>query len=191
MRRRACLLLALCCPAGAWAETRIDVGKHRLLPNMPNQVIKIRVRGDGDLIQGVNLNAQIGASIKDAKGVPVFQAKAGKHFKYPGPRLCTLLAPGSILEPPATEGENAMITAPTLWQSSASYDAGPAVSADGLLVTLCIDTTGIYAGEWPLSLGRTEAGSTDWAGSQLPDGTPVPDPVIVDGTITVSPSLEE
>jgi hypothetical protein len=61
----------------------------------------------------------------------------------------------------------------------------------GLLATLYIDTTGIFSGSWTLNLGNTGGGPTNWAGSIVfprtqPD-TFVPNPVIIDGSITIVP----
>jgi len=49
----------------------IQVGNNILLPNSPNQVVRVFATG-GDLIQGVNLRVQIGSAGNGIR-TPVFQ----------------------------------------------------------------------------------------------------------------------
>lgn len=175
------------CATLSQAATQIDVGDHLLLPNSPNQKIEIFVTG-GDQIEGMNFNAQIGTDPEHAVGIPVFQYEIGTHFSYPGPNLSTLLASGSVFAPPAGEYETDVTFFDTLWQSGALTPSGT-VGASGLLATLYIDTTGVVALQgtsWPLILSNTLGGPTNWAGSIF-NGQEVPNPIIIDGSITIVP----
>jgi hypothetical protein len=77
---------------------------------------------------------------------------------------------------------------PALFEAGTATATGT-VSANGLLATLVIDTTGFFGGTWNLSLGATLSGPTDWAGSVFPGGGnhPVDDPQIEDGHISIIP----
>ncbi len=173
----------------ALGATYIDVGNHMLLPNTPNQRIDIYVTGDNDRIQGVEVYAQIGNDYEQLTGIPVFQYLPGLHSGFPGPNLSTLIAPGSFIEPPVSYGEFDVTTFPTVWIGETTIGTGGTVVAHGLLATLYIDTTGIFFGQWPLVLGNTQIGTTDWAGSVYPPpyGPSVPVPVITNGSITIVP----
>lgn len=187
LRKVGLSLAVLVCLAGvSQAATSIVVGNHVLLPNTPNQVVQIFVTG-GDSIQGVNLNAQIGAD-PSVGGTPVFQFDANQHLSYPGANFSSLLAPGSVFAPPVGFGENDITFYPALWQSQSTTSSGFA-TANGLLATLVIDTTGFTSGTWALNLSDTIVGPSDWAGSIF-NGNEVPNPVIVDGSITI-PNVPE
>lgn len=184
------LIGILCCATNGRADTQIEVGHHLLLPNTPNQRIDIFVTGTSDdLIQGANVLAQIGANPETAAGVPVFQYLLGEHPAFPGPNLSTVLGPGSIFSS-ALSSETGYTAYPTALALSARTSNVP-VPDGGLLVSLYVDTTGVFVGHWPLMMANTYYGTTDWGGSiVLPRTNPlvyVPNPIVTNGTITIIP----
>lgn len=125
----------------------IVVGNHTLLPNTPNQVITIRVRG-GDSIAGEDFFAQIGDGGTFVGGIdvgPIFTSVdiigssifAGNHTGAYGD-------PSGI--PPGNNSHH-----PLIWVDGTIAETGT-VAADGLLATLTIDTSGLTSGTFPLVL---------------------------------------
>jgi MYXO-CTERM domain-containing protein len=174
MRKVGLSLAVLLCLAGvAQAATSIVVGNHILQPNQAGQVVQIFVAG-GDQIQGMNLNAQIGADPENAV-TPVFEFGGGAGAS-------TIIGAGTIFAP-NNVGMNDVTFYPALFQAGTATSTGT-VAANGLLATLVIDTTGFFSGTWALSLNNTLGGPTDWAGSIF-NGNEVPNPEIIDGSITI------
>lgn len=174
----SCLAILLCVASVSNAATSIIVGDHILQPNMPGQIIQIFVTG-GDQIQGTNFRAQIGSDPEFAS-TPIFFSSP--PFGVPG--SSTIIGPGTIFQP-NNVGMNDVTFYPALFEAGTATATGT-VSANGLLATLVVDTTGFFSGTWSLSLGNTLAGPTDWAGSIF-QGNEVPNPDILDGSITIIP----
>jgi hypothetical protein len=86
------------------------------------------------------------------------------------------LLTGTIFEGNST-GQSDLLSLPQVWVQSTTTAAGT-VTAEGLLATLTIDTTGFLDGSFDLSLGDTRDGATDFA------GLPVD---ITDGSIRIVP----
>ena len=141
----------------------IDVGDHLLLPNTPGQQIQIGVTSD-ILIEGCNLNAQIGDGGPEASGTPA--------------PVITLVDLENGIFAGNNDGQWDLGSIPQLAMYSINTNSG-GVFADGLLVTLTIDTTGFtFPGSWPLQLQSTLNGSSDFA--TMPAE-------IIDGSITLVP----
>jgi autotransporter-associated beta strand protein len=121
------------------AATHVDVGAVNLLPNTPNQVVTLQVTNDvGTTPQQVTDFAgyfQIGPNTLD-QAVPVFQ---GADFTN------TFWGPGSA------GGVGPEPGLPQLMQKGFSLEAG-SVAADGNLINLVVDTTGITSGTFDLKL---------------------------------------
>ncbi|MCH8921558.1 MAG: tandem-95 repeat protein [Planctomycetes bacterium] len=123
----------------------IVVGDYTLAADTPNQQIEIFVSG-GQLVSGVNLAAQVG------DGGPEL-ATLGLPAGTDGPAITSAdLKTGTIfaaLDDPQSESLS-------LPQARFSFlgiaSQNTTVSADGLLVTLTIDTTGIFGGSFALLL---------------------------------------
>ncbi len=148
------------------AQPIIDVGPHQLLANTPDQTISVFVTG-GDLVQAVNFAAQINdggsAGGGDNTG-PVFT----------GLDILT----GTIFAP-SNQGQIGTQSFPQLViDSTITSDSNPTVSADGLLATLVLDTTGVWSGTYDLKLSGTLNGPTDFGTIQ---------PTITNGTIEIVP----
>jgi hypothetical protein len=169
----SCLAVLICVASVSHAATSIVVGNHVLLPNTPGQIVQIFVTG-GDNIQGMNLNAQIGADPENLV-TPVFEFGGG-------PGASTIIGPGTIFNP-NNVGMNDVTFYPALFQAGTATGTGTVV-ANGLLATLVIDTTGFFSGSWSLNLFNTLGGPTDWAGSIF-QGNPVSEPEIIDGSISI------
>jgi hypothetical protein len=131
--------------AAAGELPTIVVGEYTLMANTPNQRIEIFVSG-GQLISGVNLVAQIG------DGGPEL-VDSGLPAGSDGPAITSVdLKTGTIF----AGLDVSQVEFPSLPQvrfSSLGIESqNTSVAADGLLVTLTIDTTGISAGSFPLLL---------------------------------------
>lgn len=150
--------------ATAWAVPTIVVGQHDLLPNTPNQIVKINVSG-GDEVDALDLNAQI------ADGGP----EVGGSIDGPAITGADIIT-GTIFAN-NNDGQSDLGSYPQVALRSTVADSG-SVIADGLLTTLTIDTTGFSTGTFSLNLGDTLNGPTDF------------DPIsadITDGSITIVP----
>ncbi len=170
MIRRICFTFAILFHVSALqASILIDVGNFPLLPNTAGQEIVIEVSG-GDLVQGLNFNAQIGDGGVDLGGVTV------------GPSIEDI----DILAGTIFDGNNTGAVDPELLggvdfplvEFRTTTTNNGTVAAAGLLATLTIDTTGFFSGEFPLILSATLNGPTDFAGVSA---------TITDGTITIVP----
>ena len=148
---------------------RIVVGTHVLEPNTPGQTIPIYVSG-GWPVQGLNFNIQV------ADGGPL----AGGTLTAP------VIADVDILTATIFAATNTGLR--TDADAPAGADPAPqheyrgtttaagTVSAEGLLATVTIDTTGFERGSWSLVMSNTINGSTDFAGQAV---------TIVDGLIVL------
>lgn len=142
----------------------VVVGDFDLAPNTAGQTIQISVNG-GDSVQGLNFNVQIGDGGTDVGGSDI------------APRITDVdILSGSIFDGNNT-GQSSLAGFDLFRAVTTTTNSG-SVSADGLLATLTIDTTGFGAGTWPLQLQTTAIGASDFAGVPM---------VITDGSITVVP----
>jgi hypothetical protein len=145
-------------------EATIEVGIHELLPNTPGQEIQIYVR-DGSMIQGVNLKTYItdGTSdpfelFLDPVGIPTFQSAD--------------ILTGTIFEDLNT-GQQGLVQSNVIEINTTAGGPTSVVTANGLLATLTVDTTGLSLFDGPFELNMTgfESGlsPTDLGtGPQLP-----------------------
>ena len=129
---------------GACAALIVDVGQPNLLPNQPNQAIVLEVSG-GDQVTGFNLRAQLGDGL-GPNPEPIFQAvdfSGGIWDAFP-----TFTSGGPVSG------------APQYAQASVIFATkGQQVAANGTIVTLILDTTGIAAGQFQLGLKLTDIGA--------------------------------
>ena len=132
-------------------------GNYELLPDTAGQWIEILVSG-GAQVDGCNFNAQIG------DGGP------------PGPVITSVDLEGSAANPTIffgnSEPQNDLGSIPHLATWSIITNSGT-IFADGVLARLEIDTTGFVGDQtWPLALGATLNGPTDFAGisADITDG---------------------
>jgi len=134
----------------------IVVGNHQLVPDTPGQQIPINVTG-GDSVYGVNFYIQV------ADGGP----EAGGSID--GPILQDLdIITGTIFEPDNTgeydqDGPGSPDAVPQ-WEGHETTVTGlTPVSADGLLGTVTIDTTGFTNGSWALKMSDTVNGPASFS----------------------------
>ncbi len=157
------LLVARPAPAGIY----IDVGNVRLLPDTPGQMVQLWLTTDAaDRVGGCSFNAQIGDGGPDIGGTD-------------GPVISAVdLETGTIFTG-NNRGHTDINSLAQLAMYSIVTESGT-VPAEGLLVTLTIDTTGFTTpgATWTLAIGQTLNGPTDFA--------PTP-AIITDGTITLTP----
>lgn len=151
-----CVLIVFSLAAGVEAKPSIVVGTHYLNVNQAGQTIPIYVSG-GDEVQGLEFNVCIGGGTQG----PIFEdvdILTGTIFEGNN----TGINPGSYINPRCA------------YQGTTTSSG--TVVADGLLATLTIDTTGLFSGEYTLSLINTPEGKTNFAGVDVD---------IVDGLIVV------
>jgi hypothetical protein len=169
---------------------QIAVGTHVVQPNTPGQTIPIYVSG-GWPVQGLNFNIQV------ADGGP----SAGGMLSAP------VITDVDILTATIFAATNTGLRTDANYPGGAdpvpqheyrgTTTAAGTVSAEGLLATVTIDTTGFERGSWSLVMSNTVNGSTDFAGlaSTIVDGVIIlprtwsnPDnPLDVDGNGRVAP----
>jgi len=151
----------------AFAGMIITVGTYDLAPNTPDQTITLLVSG-GSQVTGFNLRAQLGDGL-GPNPEPIFQAvdfSGGIWDAFP-----TTVAGGPVSG------------APQYAQASVVFNAtGESVAASGNLVTLTLDTTGLYGGTYALDLANTDIGADSVfigsGGSDLPA-------TITNGSVTI------
>jgi len=141
-----------------WGLPVIDVGDHELLPDTPGQVVQLFVSG-GDPVQGLNFNVQVAGGGPTVEDVDILQGTI-----FDGNNTGTFDLDGPSPDPWP------------LWEFRSTTTASGTVSADGLLATLVLDTTGLSVGAWDLMVSNTQNGPTDFA------GTPA---LIIDGSLTI------
>jgi len=157
-----CIIVVLGLSTVAVALPNINVGTHYVLPNQAGQTISIYVTGAA-LVQGLEFNVQIGGGTSG----PTFQnvdILTGTIFagalNNTGINIASYIHPRNAYQGTTTPGSTT-------------------VSTNGLLATLTIDTTGLYSGEYSLSLINTDEGRTNFAGvyTDITDGSLViPEP---------------
>ena len=121
----------------ASATPIITVGSHDLLPDKANQPVDINVTG-GDLVPGLNLYLQVndGTSGPTIQSIDVLSG--------------TIFDGNNTGESSGALGGNASLP---YWNGYATTTtSNGTVSADGLLATVMIDTTGLTAGMWSLDV---------------------------------------
>jgi hypothetical protein len=156
----------LACPSQA--VPTIEVGSHDLQENTSGQTVNLLVSG-GDSVTSFNLRAQLGDGT-GANPEPVFEA----------------ISFGGVWDAHANTVTGGPIDgAEQFAQASVAFNTSVDVPADGLLVSLTIDTTDFFAGEsFALQLKSTEIGSdSDFVilgGDTLA-------PQITNGTINIVP----
>jgi hypothetical protein len=155
-----CLVLSV----SAHAALVINVGTIWLDPDLPNQERALSVTG-GDPVQGFNLRAQIG----DGTGPnpePVFQS---------------IDFTGGIWDGHAKSvGGGPVAGAPQYAQAWVALNTqNDTTSANGVLVKLIIDTTGLHSGNFGLLLAGTDIGEDS-------DFAPL-SATITNGTLTILP----
>jgi autotransporter-associated beta strand protein len=157
----------------ALAATHIDVGTNNLLPNTANQTITLQVTNDaGTAPPEVTDFAgyfQIGPNTLD-QVVPVFQ---GADFTN------TFWGPGSA------GGVGPEPGLPQLMQKGFSLDAGT-VAANGKLINLVIDTTGISTGTFALKLTNNAYADVYGQNSSFLPSTANDAITINDGSISIA-----
>ena len=158
-------LLAAAAPASA-ADPSIVVGSHNLLPNTAHQPIAIRVAGVSS-VGMFNLSAQIDAGTGTT--FPVFD----------GVDLTTGTIFAANHQDPLDIGST-----PYLATWSIMTASGTISSAEGLLATLYIDTTGISSGTSSLLLGNTLNGPTIFYDATGLNQIPI---TITEGFFTIVP----
>ncbi len=128
----------------AFAGLMISVGNYNLAPNEAGQTITLSVSG-GDQVTGFNLRAQLGDGL-GPNPEPIFQAvgfSGGIWNAFP-----TIVAGGPVSG------------APQYAQASVVFSTtGESVAASGDLVTITLDTTGLYSGTYSLDLANTDIGA--------------------------------
>ncbi len=150
------IIVALVLSSAAVATPIIVVGDRYLLPDQAGQEIGIYVTG-ADPVQGLEFNVQIGEGVSG----PVFETIdifTGTIFEANNVGIY----PGSYIN--LRDAYQGTVT------------VSDTVLADGLLATLTLDTTGIFNGQYTLSLIDTLEGCANFAGLQID---------ITDGTIFV------
>lgn len=151
----------------AVAPLEIIVGDHVLRPNCANQEITIRVRGGAD-VTGLNVRAQLGDGT-GALSEPVFRGADFAGGMWEAFPRTTLGGPVGSLE--------------QFLQASVVFnETGRGVPAEGVLLTLRVDTTGFSAGQFDLRLSATEIGAD--TAFVLAGGVELP-ALIHNGSITV------
>lgn len=146
----------------------IEAGHHALLPNSAGQRIEIRVSG-GVEVAGLNFKAQVGDGFPDVPDSMV-----------DGPNITDVDIVGTLtatIFTPNHAGQQDPGSAPQVALRTATTQSG-LVTAEGLLATLTIDTTGFSEGTFALRLGDTYAGPTEFLDAeaqvlptQITDGT--------------------
>ena len=159
--------LAGVAPASA-AGPAITVGSHFLAANTPHQPVAIRVSGVQG-VAGVDLNAQI--AVGTGTFYPIF---SGVDLT-----TGTLFAANNNGASDMGSGSFPRVATWSLLTAS-----GTISSAEGLLATLYIDTTGQSSGTYSLSLGNTLGGPTVFYDSTGLTKIPI---TITDGSFTIVP----
>lgn len=153
-----------------WSAPIINVGTHNLAPNEANQVILVNVTGT-DMVAGFNLKAQIGAGLTPGDQ-PIFQSidfSGGMWDAY----SFTTIGDGPI------PGHEQLADFSVMFNGISDK-----IAANGLVVTMLIDTRGFVSGNFPLMFASTEHGiDSDFLD---PDGASI-SADITNGTIHITP----
>lgn len=165
----ASLAVACVLSAAASAAPIIDVGSHDLLENTPGQTFQLYVTGT-DQVTAFNLRAQIGDGT-GPNAEPVFEAIAFDGGMWDA-------FANTVTGGPVGGAEQ-------FAQTSVAFNTTVSVPADGLLLTLTVNTSGFFDGDsFSLLLKGTEIGAdSDFV--VIGGGTLAPD--IINGTINIIP----
>ena len=164
----------LICLSALWsamwmnAQPIITVGEHVLQPNQPGQTITINVSGVTP-VQGLTLNLQVADGGFLAGG------------SINGPKITAVdIVTGTIFAGNNTAPQDPG-SVPQVAIRSITTASGT-INANGLLVTVTIDTTSFDSGTWSLSLRNTRNGPTDFAGvtANITDGS-----ILISGGVPV------
>ena len=159
----------LIAPVTASAVPIVTAGNYNLQPNQPNQPVSISVTG-GDAVQGVELNARIGTGL-------------GAIPKFTGGTVITGTIFASNNQGDFGDGVIGNGTSiPQILNLATATTGVTTVAASGLLGTLIIDTTGLNAGTYALTLSNTENGPT-----VLTRPGNISTTTVIDGSITIVP----
>jgi hypothetical protein len=165
------LALQLCVVARAASVT---VGNHLLMANTPNQTFTIQITG-GEQVAGEDFFAQIGDGGMYNSGVdtkPVFS-----NVDILSGTIFASNNAGAQLDP---------IPHPLIWDVG-TITASGSVSANGLLASLTIDTTGLSSGTFPLLLTGVASTKSPDNNTRLNDATGTPIPLtIANGSLMIS-----
>jgi len=167
-------MLLLLMGLSAQAAT-IDVGDHDLLAGRVSQKVEIYVSG-GEAVQALNFRIQVADGGPEVPGGSV-----------DGPAITALdIITGTIFE----NNHNPVVVEDEFggpypqWEGRTVTTSSDTVSANGLLATVTLDTTGFSVGEsWELAISMTANGTgTNISGAEglIPLG-------ITDGTINLVP----
>jgi len=144
--------------------SKIVIGNHQLQPNTAGQQIQLYVTGN-DQVGGMNFNLQV------ADGGPA----AGGTVAGPAITAVDLVSQTGMIffgnsTQPVDPGSVPQVAIRSLTTASGL------VTADGLVATVTLDTTGVASGTYSLKMGATVNGASDFGGIPI---------TIVEGTITV------
>jgi hypothetical protein len=144
----------------------INVGTYTLSADTSGQTILLSVSGS-DLVTGFNLRAQLGDGT--GPGVePVFQAVSFTGGIWDANAITVMGGPVS--------------GALQFAQASVVFNTNVSVAANGYLVTLTLDTTGLFSGSYALLLKGTQIGADS---DFIVSGGGILSPSITNGTINV------
>ena len=165
----------------AWAgvlNATITVGDHLLQPNQANQSISILISG-GDQVKGLNFYLQVGDGGPELAN---YDLPAGT----PGPKITSVdLKTGTIYQS-VTDVASVLESIPQVATLSFPISTpGVSVTADGLLATVVLDTTGFFSGTFPLLMNGV-LNFPEIDGPYTSDFEGIV-PTIVNGSITIVP----
>ena len=177
MKAQCLAVIATACvlSAAVSAAPIINVGSHNLQENATGQIVQLFVESDpAEQVTGFNLRAQIGNANGPSTAEPAFDSVSFAGGIWDA-HDATIPPITGLFDPPyaMVAQHNVVFT-----------DTGDTVSANGLLVTLGIDTTGFFATDaitsFPLLLAGSPviAADSDFAGVAA---------VITNGTINIVP----
>jgi hypothetical protein len=153
--------------AVAHAVPSMIVGNWNLLPNTPGQVVQVLVDSSEEQVAGLDLYLFVNNNVGPA---PIITA-------------VDIIGPGTIFNP-NNVGQTTLgppYDVPGLQTSSITTTSAGFVTADGILAFVTVDTTGIFAGTFPVSLTNPDLGPSDFAVD------PGNDAILVNGQWNVIP----
>lgn len=175
MQRRFVALIAvvavLAMPALASAAVTVTVGNNVLAANTPGQVINIQISATaGEGLNSMDLNAIVNNNLGSSPIISGFNISTA-------PTLWAANATTVIngVDPPGTEIFESVV-------NNSAVDSP--IGANSILATLTIDTTGFFAGSWPLSVGPN--GSSTTAPTTLFSVSGEVVPQYLDGNISIA-----
>lgn len=126
---------------------QITVPDYELQPNAADQVIEIHIAG-GESISGLDLFVQIGDGGPELELVGLPRGTSGPHISHVELIQGTIF--DGVKDQPTDIGVSELTQA--AFYTLALVGTVPTVPADGTLVRLTLDTTGLYHGQWDLKL---------------------------------------